>query len=135
VTRGPAIRGPARSGQEGAASVLVVALIGLAMLIGLAGAFVIATVAAHRRVQAAADLAALAGATAAQPGGGGGVAMAATDPCDVASRIATGNGAQLVECRVVGSDVLVTTTIDGPRYLGHGWDLTGQARAGPGSSG
>lgn len=127
--------GPTGPGERGAASVLVVALIGLAVLVGLAGTFVIATVAAHRRVQAAADLAALAGAAAAQPGGAGGAATATGDPCDVASRIASGNGARLSGCRIVGSDVFATTTIDGPRFLGHGWELTGQARAGPGSSG
>jgi hypothetical protein len=86
-------------------------------------------------VQAAADLAALAGAAAAQPGGAGGVATAIGDPCEVAARTATGNDARLSGCRIVGSDVFATTTIDGPRFLGHGWGLTGQARAGPGRSG
>jgi secretion/DNA translocation related TadE-like protein len=120
---------------SGVASVLVVALTGLLVLLGLTAAFLVATVAAHRRVQAAADLAALAGATTAQPGGGGAASSLPSDPCAVAAQIAVANGARLTSCRVEVSDVLVTAALDGPRFAGHSWALTAQARAGPGSSG
>ncbi|RJS46051.1 Rv3654c family TadE-like protein [Nocardioides cavernaquae] len=127
-----------RRDDDGAASVLVVALTGLLVLIGMASAFLVATVAAHRRVQSAADLAALAGATTAQPGRAVSSLpgdVIAGDPCEAAARIAAGNGARLTSCRVLASDVLVTTVLDGPRFLGQSWQLRGQARAGPGGSG
>jgi secretion/DNA translocation related TadE-like protein len=121
--------------MSGVASVLVVALTGVLVLLGLSAAFLVATVAAHRRVQAAADLAALAGATTAQPGGAGAWSAVPGDPCTVAAQIAAANGAWLMSCRVEASDVLVTAALDGPRFAGHGWVLTGRARAGPGGSG
>jgi secretion/DNA translocation related TadE-like protein len=111
-------------GQRGSASLLVVALAGVVLLLGLAASFLTATAAAHRRAQAAADLAALAGATARQRG---------EDPCAAAATVATGNGAGLGGCRLDGADVVVSVMIDGPRHLGHGWRLRGEARAGPSS--
>lgn len=121
--------------EDGVASVLVVGLTGLLVLLGLAAAFLVATVAAHRRVQAAADLAALAGATTLHSGGAGGSAVGAAGPCDAAGTIAAGNGARITSCRIEASDVLVTAALDGPRFLRHSWELTAQARAGPGGPG
>jgi hypothetical protein len=80
----------------------------------------------------------LAGATTAQSGGAASsIAQGAISgaPCEAAARIAAGNGARLTSCRVLVSDVLVTTVLDGPRFLGQRWELKGQARAGPGGSG
>jgi secretion/DNA translocation related TadE-like protein len=108
----------------------VVALTGLLMLLGLSAAFVIATVAAHRRAQAAADLAALAGAATLQSGGVGAFSVGG-DACQVAARIAAGNGARLTSCRLLAGDVAVTTLLAGPKFLGQSWELSGRARAGP----
>jgi secretion/DNA translocation related TadE-like protein len=122
------VRGRGAPAETGSASIVVVALTGLLVLLGVAATFVVATVAAHRRVQAAADLAALAGATSAQ-------SASADDPCAAAARVAAGNGARLSSCQLVGTDVLVTAEVQGPRFLGHSRVLEGRARAGPGRPG
>lgn len=111
-----------RVDQHGSASLLAVALAGVVLLLGLAAAFLTATAAGHRQAQAAADLAGLAGATARQRG---------EDPCAAAATIAAANGAELDDCRVAGADVVVSVSLEGPRHLGHGWRLHGEARAGP----
>lgn len=109
--------------ERGSASLLVVALTGVVLLLGLAAAHATATAAGHRRVQAAADLAALAGATAGPRG---------RDPCTVAAEVAAHNGARLTACRVDGRDVLVEVSRSGPELLGLSAELRGRARAGPG---
>ena len=106
----------------GSASLLVVALTGVVLLLGLAGAFLTATGAAHRQAQSAADLAALAGATAGRSGG---------DACAMAAKVADQNGARSAACHVDGNDVVVQVLLAGPEFLGHSWELVGQARAGP----
>lgn len=108
--------------ERGSGSVLVVALTAVVLLLGLAAAFVTATVAAHRKAQAAADLAAVAGATVLQRGG---------EPCAGAAVIAEANGAAVTSCGVIGGDVRVQVALDGPALAGYGWRLTGRARAGP----
>ena len=110
------------SDSRGAATLLVVALTGVVLLLGLAGAFLNATGAAHRRAQAAADLAALAGATAHRHG---------DDACAAAGKVAMSNGAASTACHLEGEDVVVEVSLSGPEFLGHSWDLTGRARAGP----
>lgn len=109
--------------QRGAASLLATACLGVLLLLGMALGVVGAMVADHRRAQAAADLAALAGAAALQSG---------QDGCARASRVASANAATLTTCRVEGRDVLVTVRTAGPRWLGQVGDLEGRARAGPG---
>jgi secretion/DNA translocation related TadE-like protein len=113
---------PAGIGERGAASVLVLAVAGVLVLIGAALGTVAAMVVDHRSAQAAADLAALAGARSQQLGG---------DACAAAGDIARRNGADLTRCRVVGEDVWVTAAVAGPRWLGQRGDLEGHARAGP----
>ena len=108
--------------ERGSASLLVVGLTGVLLLIGMAATFVVATAAAHRRAQGAADLAALAAAAALQQG---------SDPCGAAGRFAGANGASLTGCQVLGEDVLVQVAVAGPRFLDHGWEPVGRARAGP----
>ena len=110
-------------GEGGSASVLVVALTGVVLLLGLAGAFLTATGSAHRRVQAAADLAALAGAAAHQRG---------DDACAASGLVADDNGADSTTCHLEGDDVVVEVSLVGPEFLGHSWELVGRARAGPG---
>jgi secretion/DNA translocation related TadE-like protein len=115
------------SGREGgSASLLVVALTGVVLLLGLAGSFLTATGAAHRRAQAAADLAALAGATAHQQG---------ADACAAAARVAGLNGSRSTQCHLEGDDVVIRVSLPGPELLGHSWQLVGQARAGPAGRG
>ena len=108
--------------ESGSASLLVVALTGLLVLLGLAAAFVTATAAAHRHAQSAADLVALAGAVAYQRG---------DDACTRAGSVATGNDATLTACTLVGEDVLVTVEVPSPELAGHTFTITGSARAGP----
>lgn len=112
-----------RRGDRGSASLLVVALTGVVLLLGLAAAFLTATGAVHRRAQAAADLAALAGATAHQRG---------DDACTAAGLVADRNGAESAACHLTGDDVVVRVRLAGPEFLGHSWELVGRARAGPG---
>jgi secretion/DNA translocation related TadE-like protein len=108
--------------ERGAATVLGVAFLGVLLLVGAALGVVGAMVHAHRQAQSAADLAALAGASATAAG---------RDPCAAAAHVASGNGADLVSCAVDGREVTVEVTVTGPRFLTQEHDLTGRARAGP----
>jgi secretion/DNA translocation related TadE-like protein len=109
--------------ELGAATLLVLAMAALLLMVGAALGVVGAMVVAHRRAQAAADLAALAGAAA----------LARGDPgCDAAQWVAQQNGgAALVECSVVADEVSVLVRVVGPRWLGQHADLEAAARAGP----
>jgi len=106
--------------------VLAIALLGVLLLLTAAFGVAEAMVSDHRRAQAAADLAALAGAQALQH---------AADACAAAAKIAEANGATLADCQVQGQDVLLTARVTGPRWLGASGDLSAQARAGPGTAG
>lgn len=119
---------PRRStrGDAGAATVLVVALAGVLLLTGAALGTVTALVGAHRQAQAAADLAALAGARILVDGGEG---------CAAAGSVAVANGAVLTGCVVEGAAVRVSVRVDGPRWLGLAADPEAEARAGPGGPG
>jgi len=113
-----------RPGRErGSAVPFAVACLGLLVLVGGALAVTGAMVVDHRTAQAAADLAALAGASASARG---------EDGCAAAGRVAARNGASLSSCRLAGSDVLVRVVVMGPRWLGASGDLAAEARAGPG---
>jgi len=114
--------------QRGAATVLAVAMAGVLLLVGAATGVVGALVVAHRRAQAAADLAALAGARSLAAGR---VGHPGRDPCSAAAEVANANGAALVTCGVEGSDVVVEVRVSGPRWLGQDRDLAASARAGP----
>ena len=105
--------------ERGAATILVVAMAGVLMFVmtGLAAAGGLVT--AQRRAQAAADLAALAGASHLD------------DACDSASRVATANAATLDSCRVDGGDVTVAVSVAGPRVPWREVRITAEARAGP----
>ena len=113
-----------RRSDRGAVTVLAVAILGFLILLAAAFAVAEAMVVAHRRAQAAADLAALAGATAAQQ---------ARDPCASASQVAAANGAVLTACTVQVREVTVTARVPGPRWLGARADFAAKARAGPAS--
>ncbi len=109
--------------ERGAATVVAVALAGLLCIVCLAVAGAIGVVAAHRRAQAAADLAALAAATALQRG---------EDPCREAASIAEANGGLLTGCTPHDDlSVLVVVTVRGPTLAGQQALLRATARAGP----
>lgn len=101
---------------------LGVALAAVLMLLGLAGSWVTAVFSHHRAAQAAADLAALAGAAAAQRG---------EEPCAAAARIASANDSAVTGCSVVGDDVWVTVDRPAPALFGRSATVRGRARAGP----
>jgi secretion/DNA translocation related TadE-like protein len=108
--------------EAGAATLLAVAMAGVLLMVGAALAVVGAMVVAHRQAQASADLAALAGATAAARG---------EDPCQAARVVARLNGGTLVACAVDESGVTVQVRVLGPHWLGQESDLEARARAGP----
>ena len=112
-----------RRPERGAATVLVVAVGGLLIMIGLAVAGVTSVVVGHRGAQSAADLAALAGAQA-EVGGG--------DGCAAAGAVARANRARLTGCAVPGSDVLVQVSRSVRPGFGLRFVLEASARAGPG---
>ncbi len=112
-----------RVDERGSATVLVVAMAGLLLVIGMALGVAGAMVRAHRVAQSAADLAALAGAHGLAAG---------HDGCLEAGRIAAANDVRLASCRVDGREVVVTVVATGPHWLGQTADLMGEARAGPG---
>ena len=96
-------------------------MIGVLLLVTGALGVVGAMVVDHRRAQAAADLAALAGASATARG---------EHECAAAGEVAERNGAHLQECSVAGQAVTVVVTVRGPRWLGQQHDLEATARAG-----
>ena len=108
--------------DEGSVSLLVVACVGVLLLLGAALGVVGAMVRAHREAQAAADLAALAVASAVADGG---------DPCASGSGVAAANGGRLLACEVVGRTATVRVEVPGPHWLGQEADLAAEARAGP----
>ena len=114
--------GPRGAEERGAATLIVLALSGLLMFVGLALAGVAAIVLTQRSAQAAADLAALAGATAAVSG---------ADACAAADEIAAANGAVLAQCLLAGRLVTIEVRVEGPRLVDRRYDVTAQARAGP----
>jgi len=108
--------------ERGAATLLVVALLGALLFCGAALGVVQALFEANRHAQSAADLAALAGARALVDG---------ADGCAAAGHSAARNGVALLSCDVSGSTVTVRLQAHGPRWLGQAEDVTATARAGP----
>jgi secretion/DNA translocation related TadE-like protein len=111
-----------RPEERGAATVVVMAGVGLLMVVALGIGGAEGLLLAHRRAQAAADLAALAGAGARASGG---------DPCAAAAAVASANEAELRSCAVVPVGVDVVVAVPGPQLLGRSPMLTARARAGP----
>lgn len=108
--------------ERGAGSVLAVAMLGLLVTVTVAAAGVVGVVATHRIAQSAADLAALAGATALQDGG---------DACVRAADVAARNRATLDGCQVDGWDVAVVVRASTSLLPGGLLDLRARGRAGP----
>lgn len=112
-----------RSSERGSATVLALTVVGALGLAGLLLAFVAGVLVAQRRVEAAADLAAVAGASALQRGG---------DGCAEARLVARRNGAEAVTCHALGTELRVTVRAGTAALLGRSLTVSGQARAGPG---
>jgi secretion/DNA translocation related TadE-like protein len=113
-------------GEGGAATVLVVAMASVLMfvMVGLAAAGGLVT--AQRRAQAAADLAALAGASALADVSG------PAAPCAAADRVAGRNAAVLDACAPDGRAIRVIVSVAGPAVPWREVRVTAEARAGPG---
>lgn len=111
------------SGDEGSGTVLLLGLVCVVVLMAALLGVVASAQAARGRAQAAADLAALAGASRLLPLGGG-------DPCGIAAQTVSHNGGRLVGCDDEGSGVLHVRVVV-PTRIGV---ATAQARAGPASA-
>lgn len=109
-------------GERGAGTILVLTAATVLLTLAVVMAACVGLLHAHRKAQAAADLAALAGASALQKG---------EDGCERAEEVAALNGARLVRCRVTDRRVRVVAGVRGPRWGGFDDELLGQAEAGP----
>lgn len=111
--------------ERGAATVTMTPFLGILVLVAALLAFQGGIVVAQRKVQAAADLAALAAAAAGQRG---------QDACAAAQAFAAHNSARLTGCRLEGpggAEALVTVARAGPTLLGREVTVRASARAGP----
>jgi secretion/DNA translocation related TadE-like protein len=111
-----------RHDERGSAIPFTVACVALLLLVGSALGVVAAMVRAHRAAQSAADLAALAAASAVATG---------DDPCAAGADVAAANDALLTSCALAGREVTVQVVVEGPHWLGQPADLAAEARAGP----
>jgi secretion/DNA translocation related TadE-like protein len=115
--------------ERGAATVFVLAIIGVVLAAGVIAAMAAAAVLTRHRAAVAADAAALAAAST--------VVAGASSACGTAARVAGENGARLASCAVGGSTVEVSVAVRPPGCLA--WlDRVGRlgearlnARAGP----
>ena len=128
AARQPATRGAGgnRPGwdERGSGTVYALGVIAvlLAAAVGIAG--LIQAQSATGRARAAADLAAISGATVLSS------VIAPGDPCAMAQRVAAANGASVSTCSVAGEDVTVSVIVP-TTILGRPRQATAQARAGP----
>ena len=103
---------------------LVVGVIAVLLAAALGVSGLIQAQVAAGRARAAADLAALGGATALSS------VVAPSEPCETAGRVARANGAEVTVCTVVGEDVVVEVSVR-TRVLGVVREAVSAARAGP----
>lgn len=106
-------------GEDGAATVLAVAIIAALLCVTAAGAWLGCVVVARHRAQAGADLAALAGAAQ--------VPQGASAACARAAAVARAMGVATAGCRVDGLDVIVEVQVP----VAHAGTARASARAGP----
>jgi secretion/DNA translocation related TadE-like protein len=111
-----------RPTESGGASTLAVVLVGVLAVVALLVGTVAGVLTDQRRVESAADLAALAGAAAHQEG---------EDACPAAEAVAQRNDAELASCRVDGDDVRVAVRREARRVLGRRVAVSSEALAGP----
>ncbi|WP_315501476.1 Rv3654c family TadE-like protein [Actinomyces radicidentis] len=110
--------------ERGSGTVLMTGVIAALLVVALGVAGLMSAQAVAGRARAAADLAALGGATALTS------VRAPGDPCAVAERVAAADAAVLRSCEVSGEDVTVEVGVE-VRVLGVGRVAVGVARAGP----
>ncbi len=108
--------------DRGAVTPFVASGLVLTVVVALLVAVVGGALLTQRRAQSAADLAALAAATAVQHG---------RHACLAAASSADRNGADLVDCEVVGDAVTVLVARVAPRMFGRELVVRARARAGP----
>jgi secretion/DNA translocation related TadE-like protein len=114
-------RRPAASRERGSGTVLLLAVVGVLAVVAAAIGLLAAAQGARGRAQTAADLAALAAASAWRDGWG--------DPCGVAAVAVRRNGARLTDCEALpGGVVEVAVSVGSPAGA-----ATAHARAGPSS--
>lgn len=121
----PRRTGAARQRERGSGTVLAVAAIGVLLILATAGLQLGASATAAHRARTAADLSALAGASAIQEARG--------DACTWASEVAGSNGARLLECSP-GEGESVRVRVSTPvstRWPGVPDQAVASARAGP----
>lgn len=112
-----------RRGDQGSASLVVLALSGLLALVGTVAAALGGVAVARHRAASAADLAALAAADRAVRGAG--------PACSAAQRAATAVGAALERCRLDGEVVEVVVKVRPAGALGVWGSAMARSRAGP----
>jgi secretion/DNA translocation related TadE-like protein len=88
--------------ERGSASVLMIGIMAVVVLLSGAALLIAGYLVAHHRARAAADLAALSGATAYAAG---------TDACTEARRTAAANGARITRCDLAGDPVDFVVTV------------------------
>lgn len=111
-------------GDRGSGTVWVVGFAVVIWVVGVAAILVGGVRGARHRGEAAADMAALAGAARVDDGGGA--------ACARAGEIAVGSGARVVRCRVRGEVVDVSVVVEVPMLMGlKGRRIVSRARAGP----
>ncbi|MCR2051335.1 flp pilus-assembly TadE/G-like family protein [Actinomyces bowdenii] len=110
--------------ERGSGTVMALAVIAVVLSLGLGATGLIQAQGASGRARSAADLAALAGATALSS------VISPGDPCATAGRVAQANGARLTSCRISGEDVSVDVVVP-VSVLGLARQAGASARAGP----
>nr|WP_034620495.1 Rv3654c family TadE-like protein [Cellulomonas sp. URHE0023] len=111
------------SGDDGSGTVLLLGLVCVVMFMAAFLGVLASAQSARGRAQAAADLAAIAGASQLLPVAGG-------DPCEIAAQTATRNGGRLSVCQDEGAAV-VRVRVVVPTRVGV---ASAEARAGPASA-
>lgn len=111
--------------EAGSAAVLATVLVGVLALVTLLVSVVAGAVTDQRRLEAAADLGALAGASAAQRG---------EDACAAAGSVTGRNGADVTACSVYDDVVRLRAGRVTRGVLGMRFTLAATARAGPASA-
>lgn len=109
--------------EDGAATVLGAALVVIVVLIAMVVVTYASAVGARHHAQAAADSAAISGATA--------LAWLTDAACEQAEIVAQRNRAEMIDCEVIDSDVVVSVRVALPVSV-PGWTgVKASARAGP----
>ncbi len=111
------------SGERGSATVLGVVFLGVLVSVAAMATVLGGVLVDRRRVEAAVDLGALAGAAAAQRGEAG---------CEVAADVVRRNGAHQEDCRSDGLVVRVRASRRTGSLLGRRFTVVSSASAGPG---